>query len=145
MKNEVQKIYHLIENEISQMDPTKYHNNDAKTLLAEGDWIENLIQLSNFSLNALEISRIKAEFIGLGPIEHLLLDTEITEILILHEKDIWFEKNGSLLKHSDSFLGHLSFQNFVKKISHLIGQQYSLKTPYVNGRFENCRVHLIGP
>src|SRR5262249_25879472 len=50
-----------------------------------------------------DVLRLQQEFNGMGPIENLLQDSGITEILLNGPESIWFEKLGQLHFHPDRF------------------------------------------
>lgn len=91
------------------------------------------------------LERIENEFFHSGPLEALLADDEVTEIILNGPESIWFEKSGCLHRHSDTFLGELTFRNFVARLSREAGMNANLNHPFADGRWRECRVHLIIP
>lgn len=89
--------------------------------------------------------RIENEFFACGPIEGLLLDNEITEIIINGVNGIWFEKNGQLYQHSDRFYSPVSYQNFIQRLTSESRMQINLDRPFSDGYWRQYRVHLITP
>ncbi|PIS10553.1 MAG: CpaF family protein [Bdellovibrio sp. CG10_big_fil_rev_8_21_14_0_10_47_8] len=88
-------------------------------------------------------NRLHQEFKGLGPLTQLFQDEEITEVLLISKDEIWYEKAGYLHKHSDSFVGDLTFQNLINRICEEAKLQASVEKPFADGKFLNFRVHLI--
>lgn len=89
--------------------------------------------------------RVLNEFLNCGPLEGALQDNEITEMLINSESDIWVEKNGKLQPLQDKFFSHLSYQNFLQRMTAESKLQINLERPYVDGYWRQYRVHLIIP
>ena len=89
--------------------------------------------------------RIDDEFFNAGPIEALMSDEGITEIITNGPDSIWFEKNGRLRQCADRFLSDLNYRNFILRLSREAGIQVGLDCPFADGRWRGCRVHLIIP
>ena len=90
-------------------------------------------------------SRLRLEYFGAGPIEELLNDPEVTEILINSQDSIWFEKKGVLTRATDRFYSSLTLRNFVARLSREAGIVANLDCPFADGHWRGCRVHLIVP
>ncbi len=86
--------------------------------------------------------RLKSEFEGLGPIEELSKDQEITEILINSFDQIWFEKNGQLFSHHDQFANELTYKNFIERICQTAGVIVNIEKPFSDGKFGQFRIHI---
>lgn len=89
--------------------------------------------------------RLLDEFCGYGPLEPLLQDKGVNEIIVNNQKSIAFEKEGALSVLPDGFLSELTFHNIIEKISVETHLTVNLKKPFAEGRWRNFRVHLIRP
>lgn len=89
--------------------------------------------------------RLVNEYFGAGPIEDLLEDPDVSEIILNGQNDLWFEKAGRLEKWNESFLSSLTFRNFISRLSREANIQASLDCPFADGHWRGCRVHLIIP
>lgn len=89
--------------------------------------------------------RIATEYFCAGPIEGLLLDPEITEIIVNGADSIWYEKQGTLHRLNDQFLSELSYHNFISRMCREAGIQTTLDCPFADGYWRGNRVHLITP
>lgn len=89
-------------------------------------------------------TRLEQEFFGLGPIEILIADPTVTEVLVNSMDSIWFEQNGKLQKHDDQFLSEVSFHNIVERLGQLAGKHLSLERPFLEGHFNGMRLSIIG-
>lgn len=89
--------------------------------------------------------RLLNEYFGAGPIEDLLNDPDVSEIILNGQEDLWFEKAGRLEKWNETFLSALTFRNFIARLSREANIQASLDCPFVDGHWRGCRVHLIIP
>lgn len=101
---------------------------------------------SNYSHLKIESkNRIQAEFFGEGPLESLASDESITEIILNGHKSIWYEKNGKMLQHMDSFFSKASYNNFVQRLTLESKIQANLDRPFADGYWRQYRVHIIIP
>lgn len=89
--------------------------------------------------------RLECEFFGFGPLQTLIEDSDITEIVINGPKHIWFEKNGSFEICHDFFYTDVTFENFVQRICRLINGQISLDKPFLCQSYRNLRIQISGP
>lgn len=90
-------------------------------------------------------SRLHAEYFAAGPLDDLLADPEITEIIINGPDSIWYEKLGVLHRHHDRFLSALNYRNFIVRLCRESSMQTSLDYPFADGEWRDTRVHLITP
>lgn len=88
--------------------------------------------------------RLLKEFLGLGPIEDLLADESITEILVNSPTSIWFERSGQLYPHLDHFLSKNSFENIVDRLTQKTQQHLTLEKPFVEGHYLDTRLSVVG-
>lgn len=89
--------------------------------------------------------RILKELKGLGPIEDLVGDLDVDEILVHGMNSISYEKSGRLQRHCDGFLSETSFQRIFEIISYGFFKSISYENPTGNGFWEGFRIHVIGP
>ena len=87
--------------------------------------------------------RLQQEVTGLGPLEKLLRDEEITEILVLGARVIFFEKNGVMQAWNDQFLSTWTFENFTHRLMSEAGFHVDLKNPQADGRWRDFRVCMV--
>lgn len=89
--------------------------------------------------------RVHDEFFECGPLETLLDDHGLTEIIINSWSSIWIEKSGQLFSHHDWFLSQLTHSNFISKICLESRMNCTLEMPFGNARWREFRVHLAIP
>jgi pilus assembly protein CpaF len=87
--------------------------------------------------------RVRSEFFGYGPLESLIEDHQVTEILVNHPTSVWYEKGGCLEKLNDHFFSELSYENILERICQSSGRFLSLNHPYVESKFLNFRLTLV--
>ena len=89
--------------------------------------------------------RILSEFSGWGPLDQLLQKEGINEIIINGEKHLFYEQDGVMKPHLDTFLSSVTFESIVEKISAEARITVNIKKPYSEGRWKDFRVFLLRP
>ncbi len=86
------------------------------------------------------------EAISLGPLEDLLADPSITEIMVNRPNQIYIEQKGKLKLASARFTGDKQLLRVIERIVFPIGRKIDEKTPMVDARLrDGSRVHAIIP
>lgn len=92
------------------------------------------------------IQRVIDVIFGLGLIETLLADDEVTEIMINGTRSIYVERSGVLSLHDQVFSSDDDIRNLVDRIIGPLGRRIDESVPMVNARLpEGHRVHVIIP
>lgn len=102
------------------------------------------------SLSGAEKRRMTQELIdvvfGMGPIEGLLSDEGVTEIMINGSKSIFFERGGQLEKSDLSFDSDEQVRVLIDRIIGPLGRRIDESSPLVNARLpQGHRVHAVIP
>jgi pilus assembly protein CpaF len=86
------------------------------------------------------------EFSLSGPIERLLFDEEVSDVLIQAHDRIWVERLGSLSRTTYSFSTENSYRIYIENLLADQGVRWDEAEPYVDFKLKSGeRVHLIGP
>lgn len=101
--------------------------------------ISNQIESENEFLRP----RLRAEFLGAGPLECLLFNEGITEILINSPTDIWIECEGQWQQCLDVFHTEFTYCHFFHRICRESGILTNLDHPTGEGQWHNFRVSVI--
>ncbi|OGV59237.1 MAG: type II secretion system protein E, partial [Lentisphaerae bacterium RIFOXYA12_FULL_48_11] len=99
------------------------------------------------------MKEIYDEAIGLGPIEDLLADNDVTEVMVNGPSQVYIEKKGKLILTDKAFLDEASVLAIIERIVSPIGRRIDESQPYVDARLPdgsrvNAIIHplsLIGP
>jgi pilus assembly protein CpaF len=92
------------------------------------------------------IKEIYDEAVGLGPLEDLLANPEITEIMVNKYDQIYIEKNGALQLSDKMFMDDNSVLAIIERIVAPIGRRIDESQPYVDARLKDgSRVNAIIP
>ncbi|MEQ1827803.1 MAG: CpaF family protein [Pirellula sp.] len=112
--------------------------------------VEHLCDSENTFLNRSERDRIVEEVLdetlGLGPLEFLLKDPTISDILINGPKHIFVERAGQLVKTDVEFRDNAHLMQIIDRIVSKVGRRVDETCPMVDARLEDgSRVNAIIP
>ncbi|RMG57042.1 MAG: CpaF family protein [Gammaproteobacteria bacterium] len=86
------------------------------------------------------------EAIGLGPLEDLLADESVTEIMVNAHDDIYIEKDGRLQKSDVTFSSDNAVMSAIERIVSPLGRRIDESSPMVDARLKDgSRVNAIIP
>ncbi|GIP41200.1 type II secretion system protein E [Paenibacillus sp. J31TS4] len=92
------------------------------------------------------LTRILDESVGYGPLEPLIHDPDITEILINGPKEIYIEKSGRLEQTGIAFRDEAHIRHIVDRIVAPIGRRVDESSPMVDARLpDGSRVNAVIP
>jgi len=86
------------------------------------------------------------EVLGLGPIESLIRDRDVSEIMVNGPQQVYVEKNGKLILSDISFRDDEHVMHVIEKIVAPIGRRIDESMPMVDARLQDgSRVNAIIP
>ncbi|MDI9518355.1 MAG: CpaF family protein [Erysipelotrichaceae bacterium] len=92
------------------------------------------------------VTEIFDETIGLGPLESLLKNDEITEIMVNGPRQVYIERNGKIELSSVAFRDDNHVLNIIDRIISPLGRRCDESTPMVDARLaDGSRVNAIIP
>ncbi len=127
--------------DVSQVDEVR------KTIQSLFDQI--LVE-ENFVLSRSEKARlfeqISAEILGFGPLQPLLEDDAITEIMVNGAKHIYAERRGKITREPVTFESDDHVMRIIERIVAPLGRRIDESSPYVDARLpDGSRVNAIIP
>lgn len=134
-----------INREAPEMDLTdKGHENYLKSA------IDALIDRHEIHLTRVERSRISGEvyndIVGLGPLEPLLSDNDITEIMVNGPRSVYVERKGKIELSTTVFKDAGHVMNVIGRIVSTVGRRVDEASPMVDARLpDGSRVNVIIP
>lgn len=119
-----------------------------KNLIAS--YVEREMANSTYSLSRAErmvlVDDICDELLGLGPLEPLLKDSSITEIMVNGPQDVFVERAGKLLLSDTHFYDETHLMNIIERILAPLGRRVDESSPLVDARLaDGSRVNIIIP
>lgn len=111
---------------------------------------EQILLEENIVLSRPERARlfeqIAAEILGLGPIQSLLEDDTITEIMVNGPKNIYIERKGKLHRVPVTFESNEHVMRIIDRIVAPLGRRIDESSPYVDARLQDgSRVNAVIP
>lgn len=146
-----EKLHGLLIDKVNTTpDWGQYNDSEQKNLIKQ--FIEYQINTNfrSIPLNKIERDRLIREVIqeakGYGPLDPLLADSSISDILVNGAKNVYVEKNGKLYKTSVTFKDNRHLRNIIERIVSKVGRRIDEKSPMVDARLpDGSRVNAIIP
>jgi len=142
---------------VEEMDLKKQDDNDPKAKIILREQTKKMVvellgkEDTKGILNTRDdmnkiVKEILDEALGLGPLEDMLSDKSISEIMVVGPKKIFYEQSGKVKKSDVTFTNDRQVMNVIERIVAPIGRRIDEKTPYVDARLpDGSRVHAIIP
>lgn len=90
------------------------------------------------------VKDVLEEALGLGPLEDMLADPSISEIMVNGANKIFIEKNGKVQLSGIKFTSNDHLRRIIERIVTPLGRQINNSTPYVDARLKDgSRVNAI--
>ena len=91
-------------------------------------------------------SEILDDILGYGPLERLLADDSITEVMCNGPDDVWIERGGKLYETTVRFTDESHLRRIINKIVSQIGRRIDESSPMVDARLpDGSRVNAVIP
>jgi pilus assembly protein CpaF len=92
------------------------------------------------------IKEIADDALGHGPIEPLLADITVSEIMVNGPDDVWIERDGVLRQTSIRFTDEYHVRRIINKIVAVVGRRIDESSPMVDARLpDGSRVNAVLP
>jgi pilus assembly protein CpaF len=136
---------------ISKLDLEKLSRvNSSQARQAVSGIVKEIIADQRVPLNFDEQERIQADLLdevfGLGPLEPLLRDAKISDILINDKDHVFIEKNGLLQRVDTTFRDDKHLLQIIDRIVSRVGRRVDESSPMVDARLpDGSRVNAIIP
>ena len=112
--------------------------------------VERLLQDEQAAINDIErrtlIRDIQHEMLGFGPIELLMADPTVSDILVNSYQQIYVERKGKLELTNVTFTDEKHLLRIIDKIVSLVGRRIDESSPMVDARLpDGSRVNAVIP
>jgi pilus assembly protein CpaF len=113
-------------------------------------WVKELLAETKIQLNFAEqrelVESLIADMLGLGPLEPLMADESITDIMVNGPRQVYIERKGKLELADVHFRDDQHVMNVATKIVSRIGRRIDEAKPLVDARLaDGSRVNIIIP
>jgi pilus assembly protein CpaF len=135
---------------LGELDPSMDVNRTAEVRRTIEDLFENILAEESIALSRAEKKRlfeaIVAEILGFGPLEPLLADETITEIMVNGSKNVYVERKGKIERVPVSFESDEHVMRIIDRIVSPLGRRIDESSPYVDARLpDGSRVNAVIP
>lgn len=135
---------------LSTLDPTMDVSQTSEVKKTIQELFEQILNEENIILSRPEKARmfeqISAEILGFGPLQRLLEDETITEIMVNGAKNIYIERFGKIIREPMTFENNDHVMRIIERIVSPLGRRIDESSPYVDARLpDGSRVNAIIP
>jgi pilus assembly protein CpaF len=153
LSREATELKHKINDRlVRELDPTRLSSglNPEEARRAVEDAVADLLAQENASISRADeliiMREIADEIVGYGPIEPLLNDDEITEVMVNAADRVFYEKAGVLHLSDRTFRDDDHVMLLIDKIVSPLGRRIDESSPMVDARLpDGSRVNAIIP
>ncbi|MBI4856517.1 MAG: CpaF family protein [Acetobacterium woodii] len=141
------RVHQEVINEINSNKVEKVGKENAIEILRI---LENVMTVEAENVNRLDRSRITEELlneiIGYGPLEVLLNDPDISEIMVNGYNRVYIEKSGKIQLSPVVFKDNQHVMNVIDRIVSSVGRHIDESSPMVDARLQDgSRVNVVIP
>jgi pilus assembly protein CpaF len=107
-------------------------NPQRETILR--DRIRDAVTQRHLAATPIVVDSLFDQLVGLGPLQHLMADPEITDILVNRFDEIYIERRGRLEFARTAFRDAAQLEQTIQKIVALVGREINIDKPLVDAR-----------
>src|SRR5574339_443402 len=135
---------------LSELDPSMDITRTDEVRRTIQDLFEQILAEENIVLSRPERARlfeqISAEILGFGPLQPLLEDDTITEIMVNGPKNVYIERKGKVHRVPITFESNDHVMRVIDRIVAPLGRRIDESSPYVDARLpDGSRVNAVIP
>lgn len=137
---------------LQNLGPSLYQENLEVTNLQDQVYevITNVLQIRDIVLSAYDRARLVQEVVdevlGLGPIQSLLRNDQITEIMVNRFDSIYVEQEGKIFESQLRFSNEEHLRRTIERIVAHVGRRIDESSPLVDARLpDGSRVNAVVP
>ncbi len=135
---------------VAELDPRMDLSKQDEVRHIIREMFENILSQEGMVLTRQQrtamFEQIIAEILGLGPIQPLLEDPDISEVMVNGPSRVYIEKKGKLILTDVRFESNEHVARIVDRIVSPIGRRVDESTPYVDARLlDGSRVNIVIP
>ncbi len=135
---------------LAELDPSMDISRTDEVRRTIMELFEQILNEENIVLSRPERQRlfeqITAEILGFGPLEPLLQDESITEIMVNGPKNVYVERKGKIVRVPITFESNDHVLRVIDRIVAPLGRRIDESSPYVDARLpDGSRVNAVIP
>ncbi len=130
--------------------PTPTLDESAQKLALIGSLAEEYIRTASVALNRLDYGRLVDalldEVLGLGPLQPLLEDPAISEVMINHSRQVFVERSGRVMLSAVVFESDAQLRQVIDRVVSTVGRRVDESSPMCDARLrDGSRVNVVLP
>ena len=148
----IREHYHVIHEEvIKAIDPSVVVSLSASALEARiAELVSEIVISKQLPLGHGDVThsveQLLHEFLGLGPLQHLIEDQTVTDIMVNGYCEVYVERSGKLQKTTVQFRNEEQLLNLARRIVSKVGRRIDESNPLVDARLDDgSRVNVMIP
>jgi len=143
-----QQLHHRLIRDLDETALRGLDHEKARELVERATRTVALDMLPNVVGDAREdmVRRIADEVVGLGPIDQLIRDPDISEVMVNAPNEVFFEREGVIYPSEITFRDEAHIMRIIDRIVATIGRHVDEASPMVDARLaDGSRVNIIIP
>jgi pilus assembly protein CpaF len=135
---------------LAELDPNMHQANTPEVLQRVRELFNTVMDGEDASLTRIDLERLFeeacADILGFGPIEPLLQDSTINEVMVNGHREVYIERGGMLYLTDIQFDDESHVRRIIDRIVSPLGRHVDESTPICDGRLpDGSRVNVTMP
>ncbi|MFD7662893.1 TadA family conjugal transfer-associated ATPase [Streptomyces sp. NPDC059788] len=92
------------------------------------------------------VSALRSELVGSGPLEPLIAEPEVTDVLVTAPDEVWVDRGGGLERTAVRFADEAAVRRLAQRLASVAGRRLDDARPWVDARLpDGTRLHAVLP
>ena len=135
---------------LAEIGPTAADLSPAELRAKVRSTVNEILEREDLGISPIERQRFVEEILedslGYGPLETLLADGSITEIMCNAYDELWIERKGKIERSEVSFATPNQYRRIIDRMVHAVGRRVDESSPMVDARLaDGSRINAIVP
>ena len=92
------------------------------------------------------VSEVRAELSGFGPLEPLLAEPDVSDVLVNGPREVWVDRGDGLARAPVTFRDEAAVRRLAQRLAASAGRRLDVARPTVDGRLrDGVRLHAVLP
>jgi pilus assembly protein CpaF len=135
---------------LAEVAPKMSGLTDAELMKEVRAALDRIVQREDVKVSPIErrkfVDEVIRDTLGYGPLDPLLADESVTEVMCNNYDDIWVERDGRIEHTGTSFTDEAQYRAVIEKIVSAVGRRIDESSPMVDARLpDGSRVNAIVP
>ncbi len=135
---------------LAEVAPKMSGLTDAELMKEVRTALDRIVQREDVKVSPIErrkfVDEVFRDTLGYGPLDPLLADDSVTEVMCNNFDDIWVERDGKVEHTGTAFTDEAQYRAVIEKIVSGVGRRIDESSPMVDARLpDGSRVNAIVP